>query len=194
MLKNYVHDCFDGGITIEFDYFYTPWDSKGMTVSGNLIERCVSGVLVGEHGEDTEAGNAGKIKFSGVKITDNYIMYSGYGWSSSKNYHTWIDEKYDGNAITWWDGPIWNNGGTVSGNVLYKAKHSLVQFGAIGKYRPVFSGNVYAQHNNGIIAYIPPTKEIKGKVALRNIDKSMSKVIVQDYLGDKTAKVLPPSR
>ena len=58
----------------------------------------------------------------------------------------------------------------------------------------MFSGNVYAQHNNGIIAYIPPTKEIKGKVALRNIDKSMSKVIVQDYLGDKTAKVLPPSR
>jgi hypothetical protein len=131
-LNNYVHDCFDGGITVEFDYFDTAWNCNGMTIRGNLIERCVSGVLIGEHYEDTEAGNAGKIKFSGIDITDNYIMYSGYGWSSSKHYHTWIDKMYDGNAITWWEGPLWNNGGTVSRNVLYKAKYSLVQFGAIG--------------------------------------------------------------
>ncbi len=192
-LNNYVHDCFDGGITIEFDYFDTAWNSNGMTVRGNLIERCVSGVLVGEHSEDTEAGNAGKIKFSGINITDNYIMYSGYGWSSSKNYHTWIDKKYDGNAITWWEGPLWNNGGTVSNNVLYKAKYSLVQFGAIGKNRPVFSGNVYAQNNNGVIAYISPTNDRIGKTAFKNIDNYKAKLIVRDYLGDKTAKVLPPS-
>ncbi|PHV72447.1 hypothetical protein CS063_02930 [Sporanaerobium hydrogeniformans] len=192
-INNYVHDCFDGGITVEFDYFDTAWNCNGMTIDGNLIERCVSGVLVGEHYEDTEAGNAGKIKFSGINITDNYIMYSGYGWSSSKHYNTWIDKMYDGNAITWWEGPLWNNGGTVSNNVLYKAKYSLVQFGAIGKNRPVFSGNVYAQNNNGVIAYISPTNDRIGKTAFKNIDNYKAKVIIQDYLGDKTAKVLPPS-
>lgn len=165
-----------------------------MTIQGNLIERCVTGVLVGEHYEDTEAGNAGKIKFSGVNITDNYIMYSGYGWSSSKNYHTWIDKMYDGNAISWWEGPLWNHGGTVTKNVLYKAKYFLVQFGAIGKNRPVFSGNVFAQDNNGILAYISPTNDRIGKTAFKNIDSYIAKTIVRDYLGDKTAKVLPPSR
>ena len=193
-LNNYVHDCFDGGITVEFDYFDTAWNCNGMTIRGNLIERCVSGVLIGEHYEDTEEGNAGKIKFSGINITDNYIMYSGYGWSSSKHYHTWIDKMYDGNAITWWEGPLWNNGGTVSKNVLYKAKYSLVQFGAIGKNRPVFSGNVFAQNNNGVIAYISPTNDRIEKTAFKNIDKYTAEVIVRDYLGDKTAKVLPPSR
>lgn len=117
-----------------------------------------------------------------------------YGWSSNKHYHTWIDKTYDGNAITWWEGPFWNKGGTVSKNVLYKAKYSLVQFGAIGKNRPVFDGNVFAQNNNGIIAYISPTNDKIVKTAFRNIDSYTAKVIAQDYLGDKTAKVLPPSR
>ncbi|SHO48323.1 right-handed parallel beta-helix repeat-containing protein [Anaerocolumna xylanovorans] len=193
-LNNYVHDCFDGGITVEFDYFDTAWNCNGMTIRGNLIERCVSGVLVGEHYEDKEAGNAGKIKFSGINITDNYIMYSGYGWSSSKNYHTWIDKSYAGNAITWWEGPVWNKGGTVSKNVLYKAKYSLVQFGAIGKNRPVFSGNVFVQNNNGIIAYISPTNDRIGKAEFKNIDNYTAEVTIRDYLGDKTAKILPVSR
>ncbi len=192
-VNNYVHDCFDGGITIETDYFDTPINWNGMTIRNNLIERCVSGILIGEHNEDIEAGNAGKIKFDGVNISDNYIMYSGYGWSSSKHYHTWIDEKYDGNAITWWEGPKWNKGGIVSNNVLYKAKYALVQFGAIGKNRPVFSGNVFAQNNNGVIAYISPTDDRIAKTALKNIDLQKAKAIVRDYLGDKTAKVLPPS-
>ncbi len=192
-IGNYVHDCFDGGIIAEFDYFDTPMNCKGMTIRGNLIERCVSGVLIGEHSEDTEAGNAGKIKFDGINITDNYIMYSGYGWSSNKHYHTWIDKKYDGNAITWWEGPQWNKGGTVSNNVLYKAKYALVQFGAIGKNRPVFSGNVFAQNNNGVIAYISPTDDRIGKAAFKNIDSWKAEVIVRDNLGDKTAKILPPS-
>lgn len=193
-IGNYVHDCFDGGITVEFDYSDTAWNCNGMTIRGNLIEKCVSGVLIGEHFEDKEAGNAGKIKFDGINITDNYIMYSGYGWSSNEHYHTWIDKKYDGNAITWWEGPAWNKGGTVSNNVLYKAKYALVQFGAIGKNRPVFSGNVFAQNNNGVIAYISPTDDRIGKTAFKNIDKQTADVIVRDYLGDKTSKVLPPSR
>lgn len=192
-LNNYVHDCFDGGITVEFDYSDTAWNCNGMTIQDNLIERCVSGVLIGEHYEDTEAGNAGKIKFDGISITDNYIMYSGYGWSSSKHYHTWIDKIYDGNAITWWEGPLWNSGGTVSKNVLYKAKYALVQFGAIGKNRPMFNGNVYVQNNNGLIAYISPTDDKIAKTVFRNIDYQRTKVIVRDYLGDKTATILPPS-
>ncbi len=121
-------------------------------------------------------------------------MYSGYGWSSNKNYHTWIDEKYNGNAITWWEGPLWNRGGTVSNNVLYKAKYALVQFGAIGKNRPIFNGNVFVQDNNGVIAYISPTNDRMGKTVFKNIDHYTAKVIVQDYLGDKTSKILPPSK
>ena len=193
-INNYVHDCFDGGITVEFDYYDKPWNSHDMTIEGNLIERCVSGVLIGEHYEDTQAGNAGNIKFSGIIIKDNYIMYSGYGWSSSKHYKTWIDKMYDGNAITWWEGPLWNQGGTVSDNVLYKAKYSLVQFGAIGNNRPIFVGNTYVQNNNGVIAYITPTDDRIGKSAFINFDKNTAKVIVQDYLRDKTGKVLPPSQ
>lgn len=188
-VKNcYIHDGFDGGVTIEFDssglpenYYY-----KNMTVTGNVIERCMSGVLVSDHNNDPNARST----FGGVAIADNDVFFSGYGWSCSKDYNfTWGDEAYEGNAITLWDGPNINDGITIKNNTLYLSKFALVHMGMDHKNQPTFSGNTYVQNQNGVIAYMRNTDNA---VQVRNIALSdtNSRIICTKYLGDQTANVL----
>ncbi len=188
-INNYVHDCFDGGITVEFSAQFMP-KADGMEIRNNVIERCISGVLAGEHNEDSSY--ADKVKFSGIRIADNYIMYSGYGWSSDPHYNfTWNNVEYNGNAITWWYGPLWSNAGEVSNNVLYIAKHALIMNGAEGENKPALSGNTYVQNNNGIIAFVKNDKNMFTNCSATN-DEHI-KDIVHNTLGDKTAQILPLS-
>ena len=143
-----------------------------------------------EHNE--ESSYADKVKFSGVQITDNYIMYSGYGWSSDPHYNfTWNSDEYNGNAITWWHGPLWSKAGNVDNNVFYIAKHALIMNGSEGENKPILSGNTYVQNNNGIIAFVKNDANTLTNYCATSDDRFRD--IVSNILGDKTAKVLPLS-
>lgn len=187
----YVHDSFDGGVTVEFDAGVLPKDFyyKNMTITGNVIERCMSGISVGDHNQDPNARST----FGNITISDNYILYSGYVWSCDSHYDfTWGSQDYDGNAITFWDGPSINDGISVKNNVLYTAKFSLIHMGMDGKNKPHFLGNTYVQNNNGILAYM---RGDDGITLERYIAMSDNKnvEICTIGLGDTTATVLPIS-
>jgi hypothetical protein len=181
----YVHDSFDGGVTVEFNVNGTYF--KNMNMTGNVIEYCISGILVSDHNNDPKASAT----FGGITISDNYILYSGYGWSSNKHYNfTWGNEDYDGNAISFGDGPCVNDGIIVENNTFYIAKFALVNMGSFEKYKAHFSGNSYIQNKNGILDYLIGNNEYNlVKYLAISDDKNIT--ICTNGIGDKTAKVLP---
>lgn len=190
----YVHDSFDGGVTMEFDeqYLGAGYECLNMIATGNLIENCMAGVLIGDHNRDWENTRE---TFGAVTIADNLIFDSGYGWSGEDNYHrTWMGVTDSGNAITLWDGPTYNSGITVENNVLYRARHALVMMGTDAENSPDFSGNTYCQNNNGIWVY--------RRVFLENnsmmepyyaVTGERMEYVCTQLLGDTAPRVLAPS-
>ena len=146
-VNNYVHDCFDGGIIFEPDQTLLHKKLGEITISGNVIERCNSGILVGVHCEGY------RIPFAeSLAITDNDILYSGYGWSGDEHYdYTWGSDDYNGNAITFWDDDYTHGDFLVENNRLYVAKASLVHYGYTDENMPVFNANSYTQNTNGYV-------------------------------------------
>lgn len=135
-VNNYVHDCFDAGITAETNGQETFGD---ILISGNVVERCMTGILVGVHPEDANTFTLGD-----MVISDNDILYSGYGWSCDEHYDfTWQGDDYIGNAISFWGEDFTHEKLEMTQNRLYVARVALVQFGF--KDPAVFSENMYAQ-------------------------------------------------
>lgn len=155
---NYVHDCFDGGILFEPDLASDFFDITAaeadriwgdLLIENNVIERCMSGVLIGVHCEDKVTP-----KIADITIKNNDILYSGYGWSGDPHCDfTWKSGDYNGNAITFWDDDYPHGKITVSGNRLYVARASLIHMGYAKGNTPAFNGNTYAQNKNGYVLY-----------------------------------------
>lgn len=178
----YVHDCFDGGIISETGLDTLIPYMENQTIQGNVIERCMSGVLVVHYDEEN-------VRFGNFVIEDNYILDSGYGWSGDPNYdYTWRSPDYEGTAITFWDMPDKNGGIHIRGNVLYRAKSALLHAGMKKEYQPEFSGNTYVQDARGSLAYWPQDPDHNFSWNISGLD---IEVTVQKALGDETGTVFP---
>ena len=141
-INNYVHDCFDGGIILETS---GQAKFKDILISGNVVERCMTGILIGVHPEHVDTFRLGN-----TVISDNDILYSGYGWSCDEHYSfTWESADYIGNAISFWNTNFYHDKLELTNNRLYAARVSLVQFGITDP--AVFSGNMYAQGMGGSV-------------------------------------------
>lgn len=157
IISSYIHDSFDGAVTMEFDYEYagviTPPDGNGggtfenMSVLNNVIENSGNGIVIGDHNFHNREDER-KI-CGGITISGNYVLGSGYGWSGHDNYDTWIslsrDKNYAGHAVTLWDGPSYNNGITITNNYFLTSRGSPVRMGTDEDNRPTFNRNTYAQ-------------------------------------------------
>jgi hypothetical protein len=178
----YVHDCFDGGIISELDADF-PFFVENQTIKGNIIERCISGILIASHRENDLVNPT----FGNCIISDNYILYSGYGWSCDPHYDfTWGDKIYNGNAITFWDNPNINKGISVKNNTLYLAKSGLIHLGMDKKYWPDFEGNTYVQNLYGTVGFL----DTKFGVCFKGSELTK---FIKEVMGDKSANVIDPN-
>lgn len=175
-LNNYVHDCFDGGLNIERDGDLPVYEN--LTASGNLVERCMSGLFFMNNGSD--------LAFRNIKITDNYFMYSQYGWSSDEHYYSWSKEGHSGGAMNFEGGPNANEGIYVGNNILYLSGSvgALVQWGMGKGNRPIMSGNTYIQTPNGLVHFA-----VRENKEYYNSSPEELLNIVTNILGDNAAKV-----
>ncbi len=186
-VNNYVHDCFDGGIIFEPDLSFELSDGAidenmaakqwgNTVVMGNVIEKCMSGVLIGVHCEDSVTPQVGDIT-----ISDNDILNCGYGWSGDEHFNfTWRTEDYDGNAITFWDDDYPHGTFLVENNRLYVGKASLIHHGYSDENMPVFRGNTYAQNAGGYI--------VRGVEACTSSSDEKTLSLCAKYLDDTEAK------
>ncbi|MDD6572662.1 MAG: Ig-like domain-containing protein [Thermoflexaceae bacterium] len=180
--NNYIHDTWDHGITWEVINAIESFD--GGEASGNLISNCEGGILmVGWFHQDSET-----VRYKNLKISDNYVMYCGYGWS------------YDAHPNTgpWEGSSAFTNGGNfnytrienivLENNIFYLSTGSLIAFPLRQGEKPVMRGNTYVQ-GGGLFAEVYDSKK-KWAYFLGGDDISA----VKEALGDETGKFIVLAR
>ena len=197
VINNYVHHAYDSAITNELGGWFNDNEryAQNMTIKGNLAEKCSGGIIVGDW-EALLSNSENRLLFKNILIEDNYLMYSGYGWSHQiKEYDCGqAGDVNNGNCNFFFAFPARSGRDIyVKNNVFYLSKYALIggKDGASGqtkRYEVTFSGNTYVQNTLGILAQYPPLDDYKySKIYLFNLN---AKKTVTDILGDKTGMVL----
>lgn len=142
VLNNYIYQVYDAGASnqaTDFDGSYSGI-MENIEYSGNLIEYCHYGIeIFFNTGEpDTE-----RYLMKNVLISDNYIMYSCYGWGTQG--------RGDGAAIAMHDYPNAAENFVIRDNVLYLSAANLVTCGAEPQWLPQMHANTYVQSKYGLL-------------------------------------------
>jgi hypothetical protein len=121
--------------------------------------------------------------FKNIRFEGNYVLYTGYGWVDEKTRRT--DYGLDGLPYycieTGGQYRNKNEGFTIANNVFGLAKYGIVYCYMPKDNQPVFSGNTYAQVENGWLAML------RGR--LLSITEN-GQAYVHDELMDKTGTVI----
>lgn len=202
---NYVHHTYDNGLIEETGPWYNDKErfAKNNTYKGNLVEYCSGGVCIADWAS-VHTENYNNPLYDDFLIEDNYIMYTGYGWS-----HQGVDEDWGqtnalpnmGNSSIYFAFPPKScTNINVINNVFYLSKYALVDGrekilpgkNVAQNYDVNFSGNTYVQNTLGLLATwgIGKDESISQKYYY---DLFTQKTVI-GVLGDKTGKVLPTDK
>lgn len=121
--------------------------------------------------------------FEAAMVSDNDILYSGYGWSGNDHYTFLWGKPYSPNAITFWEDDYAHDTYLVENNRLYIAEGSLIHMYLRGENAPVFTGNTYVQKPKSNIVYL--CGQSSGVHSKEQMEK-----ICRNILGDESAVVL----
>ena len=129
---NYVHDIKGYGITFEDvrnQQTYEEFDS--LTIRGNLIENCGSGIVLADDANWTS------LAFRSLVIEDNIINDMGYGELYSFN--------FTHNALHILDSKMGLNGIEVRNNVFSRSRETLLSVNRYAEEDILFEGNTFIQ-------------------------------------------------
>lgn len=177
VINCYLHDCWDGGVTIETNYAYGLCKMDHLTVTKNLIERTGYGIQFTIYEGDTK-----KTKLaSDIEISSNYIMFSGNCWGMAQKVIT------EQNASIDFDRNRNPNNGTVyvKDNIVYESGRTLLYCCMPEEFMPKFSGNTWAQYPNGLFAYGGAKGEIRSTITSPNALEAM-----EQYFGETGSKII----
>jgi hypothetical protein len=173
----YLHDCWDGGVTIETNYDYGYSDLDHLTVTKNLIERTGYGVQFTIYEGDKKY----KKLPSNIEISSNYIMYSGDCWGMDQKVLTEQNAAIDFNRNR---NP--NNGTVyVKDNIIYAGGRTLLYCCMPEEFMPKFSGNTWAQYPNGLFAFGGTKGEIRSTITSPNALE-----VMEQYFGETGSKII----
>lgn len=193
-LNNYVHQACCAGFVSEFvgDTLDPESVCVGTVLSGNLIEKCQDTFWFWDNDLSERSGNI--VLWENTTISDNYVLYMGYGWSGDDRF------LYGGHNPTntfhkrgeYWDFHI---GGMYTGvrNMLVKGNVFYLTAGgsilAHDQYAPwdglVFDGNTYVENDN---------RRISSSLNCRNIvPLDVLSEVFKEEIGDQNAIFFPPS-
>lgn len=156
--NNYVSNYFDCGISIE-EYWYDGAESenprKDITVSGNLIEYCDSGIMVSDWVVWMHPDREYFPSVSNVLIENNMVMYANMnGWSRQNRFQ-------EGFTLSGCLALFLNSGCssiTIRNNTLFQSSQigQLLTYHYMDGVKPpvTFDGNTYIQSSGGKVAQI----------------------------------------
>jgi hypothetical protein len=121
--------------------------------------------------------------FENVSFDDNYVLYTGYDWIKTKTERTdYYMSNLPVSSIEFGgDYKNKNNGIYISNNIFYLSKYALIHCFMPKDNQPIFSGNIYAQYENGWLAM--------WRGSMISITENAEEYIHNDLL-DKTGTVL----
>ena len=184
-VKNcYLYQAYDAGVSNEGDVNdYRVYDRhENVTYESNLIEYCTYGVEMFIACEKAGAG----VYMKNIRITDNMILHSGYGWGHQRPNQDWDA------AIQMHTYPYEFIDVSITGNTLYQSRTALIICWAGNENRPVFSGNTYVQDNLGYLTFYRGVGVDREQYPTYIYDYSAADT-VRDILGDTSAVVAPLS-
>jgi len=174
----YIYQIYDAGITHQMtasrgvDYLMT-----NIEYSENLVEYAVYSIEY-----FLEIRDESNSYMKGIKMHDNILRYSGYGWGQQRhNYHTPAQIKgwsYENPAS---DYEIYNN---IFDRAAYRMLHLVAKK---PESLPKMYGNTYIQYENNMIGQYGANEEKEPDILC--FDENAEKT-VKETLGDKDASVI----
>lgn len=179
-INSYIHHCTSKAFVIAIhDRKTTSFIYSDIVIKGNLLEYNAAALHLVNYLEAEKPGV--ESGFKNIKFEDNYVMDTGYGWVETQTLRTKSMEllssiEFGGREII-----NKNDGIFITNNVFYLSKYVLIHCFMSKEYQPVFSGNTYAQAQNGGLAMW------RGRML--SITENGEKYVRNDLL-DKTGTVL----
>lgn len=173
----YLYQAYDSGISSE-ETLSLVGSQKNILFEGNVIEDCLFGIEF-LAGDNTEMS----VSLEHAQVSDNYIIDSGYGFGSQRQYRPW--NIYDAAIMIH---PYYEklDDVLISDNVLYKSRNYLIMCGT--EQKPEFSGNTFVQDDlGGLCLWGTGTGDSRGlDEYLFNRD---AENVIHDVMGDSEAVV-----
>lgn len=154
-INNYIHHCASKSFVIALhnrksvSFIYSD-----IIIKGNLLEYNAAALHVANYMEFEKPSIISG--FKNISFEDNYILSTGYGWVDTKTQRTdYRLEKLPFSSIEFGgDYKNKNNGIYIKNNIFYLSKYVLVNCFMPKDNQPIFSGNTYAQAENGWLAVL----------------------------------------
>lgn len=181
-INNYIHHSGNKSIVVVTHLSYgEPYIIQDVLISNNLMEYNSAALHLVNYVENEDPTQTSG--FKNIQFSDNYVLYSGYGWVEINNQRTDIYQlNIQPNAMEF--GEHYNNkneGIYITNNVFYLGKYALIHCYMPANNQPIFSGNTYAQNENGWLA------RLRGR--LLSITEN-GETYVHDEFKDETGHVL----
>jgi len=189
----YLYHCWDAGVTNQDSadepnmtgadtLQYEDAIHRNITYARNVIEYTAMPVEIFFNLDD-DAGY-GRHYMENVLVADNYMLYTGYGWSTTDpvnsvltNHACYMGHQSPNTAVNF----------RMENNVFYLSTGPLLYTWAKQDSLPVLNGNTYAQSEGSPLAGWTSEEE-KGTTYWYHEDTALD--IIQNVLGDKTGKLL----
>ena len=189
--NNYIHDTL-GTIGIEHsgESFV-----ENILIAGNVLEHCSNGTV-------TDGYSDSILTIKNVTISDNYILYNGYGFKRDVMELAYGDRAkktmgYPAGSVSFGVHDYLHAGISITDNVFYLSDYALVTMGLSEENRLYFNGNTYVQNKNGIIVNPYMMNNYSWRYPLGGelfaINDEMFRYSVEEIIGDKNATILPLS-
>lgn len=170
-VNNYIHDCYDYGITME----KIPESGAFINnrIEGNLVEHCNGGIMFlqwfGSQGAEFEYQN--------IDITDNMILYSGDGWGFDRH-NAVASDAITGTCGIGTAGATWitMKDIEIKGNTIYLSKGNALCFPLADSEYPIFEENTYVISKSNVLAVTLDTEHNWIKLINSNDEETMKAV------------------
>lgn len=195
IINNYVHHIYDNALTNELCGTDDEWYAENNTYKGNIVDASSGGILICDW-EALQSNKDSKPLFKNIKVEDNYVMNTGYGWSHRELDYDWgqAGPVNNGNCSIFFGFPAKTGKDiSVSNNILYLSKYALVgelqgRLQQNQRYPITFSGNTYVQNSMGLLAELQSPENYK---IIKNYTFNMNaKKTITNVMGDKKGVVL----
>lgn len=181
-INNYIHDCDNKVFNIVInDKEWIP--TQNITMRGNLLDHNGSALHLCFYVEDQYPDYTMK----NIAFEDNDVLYTGYGWFTSKQFF----EHADMGTLSAFDtANCYNRSQNVSihNNLFYLAHQGIIHsYNMWGKNRPVYSGNTYVQNVGDSLIFAGPASS---NTLYMDRDVSYTQTQLKKILGDTSGRVI----
>lgn len=154
-VNNYIHHVANKTFVLAIhDRESVSFIYSDIMIKGNLLEYNAASLHLADYMDEE---NPNEISgFKNINYTDNIVLYTGYGWVDLYNQRSDLTLEGIHTSVIECGGfcKNENEGVYITDNIFYMAKYAILHCYMPEENQMVFSGNTYAQSENGWLALL----------------------------------------